>query len=90
MKTTASSEIYSFVYFAVDILSDYMSTLTDEQNHLVYSFFNANQICDFLTAESSLLIGHSPQLREHVGSHTRRHDGPRNYPDALLVVSRAA
>ncbi len=38
-----------------DILSDDMGTLMDEQNHLLYSFFNADQICDFL-----LSIGMKP------------------------------
>jgi xylan 1,4-beta-xylosidase len=31
-----------------DILSDDMGTLMDERNHLLYSFFNADQICEFL------------------------------------------
>jgi len=31
-----------------DILSDDMGTLMDEQNHVFYSFFNADQICDVL------------------------------------------
>ncbi len=30
------------------LLSDDMGTLVDEENALVYSFFNADQICDFL------------------------------------------
>ncbi|MDQ6610318.1 MAG: beta-xylosidase, partial [Bacteroidota bacterium] len=30
------------------ILSDDMGTLVNEQNKLIYSFFNADQICDFL------------------------------------------
>jgi len=30
------------------LLSDDMSTLLDEQDKLIYSFFNADQICDFL------------------------------------------
>jgi xylan 1,4-beta-xylosidase len=30
------------------LLSDDMSTLVDEQDKLIYSFFNADQICDFL------------------------------------------
>ena len=30
------------------LLSDDMSTLVDEQDQLIYSFFNADQICDFL------------------------------------------
>ncbi|HEY5367658.1 MAG TPA: glycoside hydrolase, partial [Hanamia sp.] len=30
------------------VLSDDMGTLVDEENALVYSFFNADQICDFL------------------------------------------
>ncbi len=38
-----------------DILSDDMGTLMDEQNRLLYSFFNADQICDFL-----LSIGMKP------------------------------
>jgi len=38
-----------------DILSDDMGTLMDEQNQLRYSFFNADQICDFL-----LSIGMKP------------------------------
>jgi xylan 1,4-beta-xylosidase len=38
-----------------DILSDDMGTLMDEQDHLLYSFFNADQICDFL-----LSIGMKP------------------------------
>ncbi len=38
-----------------DILSDDMGTLMDEQNQLLYSFFNADQICDFL-----LSIGMKP------------------------------
>ncbi|MEO8879101.1 MAG: glycosyl hydrolase [Gemmatimonadaceae bacterium] len=38
-----------------DILSDDMGTLMDEQNHLLYSFFNSDQICDFL-----LSIGMKP------------------------------
>ena len=38
-----------------DIFSDDMGTLMDEQNHLLYSFFNADQICDFL-----LSIGMKP------------------------------
>ncbi len=33
-----------------DILSDDMGTLMDEQNRLLYSFFNADQICDFLVS----------------------------------------
>jgi xylan 1,4-beta-xylosidase len=32
------------------ILSDDMGTLVDEQNHLLYSFFNADKLCDFLLA----------------------------------------
>jgi xylan 1,4-beta-xylosidase len=31
-----------------DILSDDMGTLMDEQDRLLYSFFNADQVCDFL------------------------------------------
>ncbi len=31
-----------------DLLSDQMGTLMDERNRLVFSFFNADQICDFL------------------------------------------
>jgi xylan 1,4-beta-xylosidase len=38
-----------------DILSDDMGTLMDERNQLLYSFFNADQICDFL-----LSIGMKP------------------------------
>jgi xylan 1,4-beta-xylosidase len=38
-----------------DILSDDMGTLMDEQNHLLHSFFNADQIYDFL-----LSIGMKP------------------------------
>jgi xylan 1,4-beta-xylosidase len=38
-----------------DILSDDMGTLMDERDQLVYSFFNADQICDFL-----LSIGMKP------------------------------
>ncbi|MEO8848900.1 MAG: glycosyl hydrolase [Casimicrobiaceae bacterium] len=38
-----------------DILSDDMGTLMDEQDRLLYSFFNADQICDFL-----LSIGMKP------------------------------
>jgi xylan 1,4-beta-xylosidase len=38
-----------------DILSDDMGTLMDEQDHLLCSFFNADQICDFL-----LSIGMKP------------------------------
>ena len=38
-----------------DILSDDMGTLMDEQDQLLYSFFNADQICDFL-----LSIGMKP------------------------------
>jgi len=38
-----------------DILSDDMGTLMDEQQKLLYSFFNADQICDFL-----LSIGMKP------------------------------
>lgn len=38
-----------------DILSDDMGTLMDEQNQLLYSFFNADQVCDFL-----LSIGMKP------------------------------
>jgi len=38
-----------------DLLSDDMGTLMDEQNHLIYEFFNADQICDFL-----LSIGMKP------------------------------
>lgn len=49
-----------------DTLSADTGTLMNEQNHLVYSFFNADQICYFITAESSLLIGGSPQLRERI------------------------
>jgi len=30
------------------LLSDDMGTLVNQNNHLVYSFFNADQICDFL------------------------------------------
>ncbi len=30
------------------LLSDDMGTLVNEENELVYSFFNADQICDFL------------------------------------------
>lgn len=37
------------------ILSDDMGTLMDEQDHLLYAFFNADQICDFL-----LSIGMKP------------------------------
>jgi xylan 1,4-beta-xylosidase len=37
------------------ILSDDMGTLMREDDHLVYSFFNANQVCDFL-----LSIGMKP------------------------------
>lgn len=38
-----------------DLLSDDMGTLMDEQQKLLYSFFNADQICDFL-----LSIGMKP------------------------------
>jgi xylan 1,4-beta-xylosidase len=38
-----------------DILSDDMGTLMDERDQLLYSFFNADQICDFL-----LSIGMKP------------------------------
>jgi xylan 1,4-beta-xylosidase len=38
-----------------DILSDDMGTLMDEQDRLLFSFFNADQICDFL-----LSIGMKP------------------------------
>jgi xylan 1,4-beta-xylosidase len=38
-----------------DLLSDDMGTLMDEQNRLIYEFFNADQICDFL-----LSIGMKP------------------------------
>jgi xylan 1,4-beta-xylosidase len=38
-----------------DILSDDMATLMDERKKLLYSFFNADQICDFL-----LSIGMKP------------------------------
>ena len=38
-----------------DLLSDDMGTLMDEQEKLLYSFFNADQICDFL-----LSIGMKP------------------------------
>ena len=38
-----------------DILSDDMGTLMDERNQLLYTFFNADQICDFL-----LSIGMKP------------------------------
>ena len=38
-----------------DLLSDDMGTLMDENNQLLYSFFNADQICDFL-----LSIGMKP------------------------------
>ena len=38
-----------------DILSDDMGTLMDERNQSLYSFFNADQICDFL-----LSIGMKP------------------------------
>lgn len=33
-----------------DILSDEMGTLMDENDQLLYSFFNADQICDFLVS----------------------------------------
>jgi xylan 1,4-beta-xylosidase len=33
-----------------DLLSDDMGTLMDERNQLLYSFFNADQICDFLVS----------------------------------------
>ena len=38
-----------------DLLSDDMGTLMDEHDQLLYSFFNADQICDFL-----LSIGMKP------------------------------
>jgi xylan 1,4-beta-xylosidase len=38
-----------------DLLSDDMGTLMDEQDRLLHSFFNADQICDFL-----LSIGMKP------------------------------
>ena len=38
-----------------DLLSDDMGTLMDENNQLIHSFFNADQICDFL-----LSIGMKP------------------------------
>src|SRR5665213_2021259 len=38
-----------------DILSDDMGTLMDENNRLLHSFFNADQICDYL-----LSIGMKP------------------------------
>jgi len=33
-----------------DLLSDDMGTLMDERHQLLYSFFNADQICDFLVS----------------------------------------
>ncbi len=46
--TRASKELgFKHVRFH-GLLSDDMSTLVDEQDKLIYSFFNADQICDFL------------------------------------------
>ncbi len=78
-----------------DILSDDMGTLMDEQNHLLYSFFNADQICDFL-----LSIGMKPFVELSFtpstlssGSKTVFHYGanvtpPKDYAEWARFVGR--
>jgi xylan 1,4-beta-xylosidase len=78
-----------------DILSDDMGTLMDEQNRLLYSFFNADQICDFL-----LSIGMKPFVELSFmpstlssGSKTVFHYGanvtpPKDYAEWAKFVGR--
>ena len=77
------------------ILSDDMGTLVDERDHLLYSFFNADQICDFL-----LSIGMKPfvelsfmPLALSSGGTTVFHYGanvtpPRDYREWAGLVGR--
>ena len=78
-----------------DLLSDDMGTLMDEQDQLLYSFFNADQICDFL-----LSIGMKPFVELSFmpstlssGSKTVFHYGgnvtpPKDYTEWAKFIAR--
>lgn len=78
-----------------DILSDDMGTLMDEQDHLLFSFFNADQICDFLRS-----IGMKPFIELSFmpstlssGSKTVFHYGanvtpPKDYSEWAKLITR--
>ncbi|MDQ6736502.1 MAG: glycosyl hydrolase [Gemmatimonadota bacterium] len=79
------------------LLCDEMGTLMDEQNKLLYSFFNADQICDFL-----LSIGMKPFVELSFmpttlasGTRTVFHYGanvtpPKDYGQWATLISRLA
>ena len=54
-----------------DLLSDDMGTMMDEQDQLLYEFFNADQICDFSAVDWDeavrriKLYAVDPLLRQH-------------------------
>ena len=79
------------------LLSDDMGTLVDENNELVYSFFNADQVCDFL-----LSIGMRPFMElsfmpttlssgsDIVFHYKGNIDPPRDYDQWATLINKLA